>query len=121
VTLNDAAAASERSAEAWTKVREAWRGISGLREHGPPDVIRAEATDLTIRIGRLAHSDPAWLPKAGASNQLRSASELCPSPAASARLIAGLQGLADGSRLVAHDHSLLIRPGSTSSGGVIRV
>lgn len=108
VELNEAAVASERSAEAWGAVRQAWQGMRGIREHGPPDVIRVEAGDLTIRIGRLAHSDPAWLPKVGASHELRPASELCPNPAKTAQLVQGLHELAVGSWLLAHDHSRLV-------------
>ena len=106
--LNEAAAASERTAEAWAAVREAWRGVRGIREHGPPDFIRTEASDLTTRIGRLAHTDPAWLPKAGASHELRPAVELCSGPRETARLLHGLQAMTEGSRLVAHDHSQLV-------------
>jgi hypothetical protein len=106
--LREAARASERSADAWASVREAWRGIRGLREHGPPDVLRAEASDLTTRVGRLAHSDPAWLPKVGASHELRPASELCPNPATTARLVQGLRELAVGSWLLAHDHGRMV-------------
>lgn len=106
--LREAAVASERSADAWVAVREAWRGIRALREHGPPDVLRTEASDLTTRVGRLAHSDPAWLPKVGATNELRPTSELCPNPATAAQLVQGLRELALGSWLLAHDHGRLV-------------
>ena len=106
--LNEAAAASARSAESWGAVREAWRGVRGIREHGPPDVIRTEASDLTTRIGRLAHSDTAWLPKAGASHRLRPVSDFCPNPEETARLLDGLQAMAAASWSVAQDHSRLI-------------
>jgi hypothetical protein len=106
--LSEAAAACERTAQSWAAVRVAWKGVRAVREDGPPDVIRTEASDLVTRIGRLAHGDPAWLPKAGASHQLRPAKELCADPMEAAGLLNGLQALTDGSRLVAHDHSQLV-------------
>ena len=109
VQLTDSSLAAEQAGDAWADVRTRWRGLRAASEHGPADVIRREATDLTTRVGRLVHSDPRWLPSLHADKRLRPGDELAAHPDALWDLLSGLRELSSVTAEIASDHVGLIR------------
>jgi hypothetical protein len=106
--LGEAAAAAKTAFESWSRARERWMGVRAA--WGPQDghVLRAEATDLATRLGRLTYADPTWTPRPGASHTLRHLAHLDFDGRHSTALLDGLQRLAAISASIATEHARLI-------------
>jgi hypothetical protein len=102
--LHDAAAGADQAGDAWAEVRTRWRGLRAAREHGPADVIRREASNLTIRLGRIVHTDPGWLPRLNADTRRRTGTDIAPDLARLAALLGGLRQLSALATDIGVDH-----------------
>jgi hypothetical protein len=102
--LQDAAAVADQAGDAWADARVRWRGLRAPHERGAADVIRREATDLTIRMGRLVHTDPHWLPRLDADARLRTGIKLAPDPTTLSALLGGIRQLSALATDIGVDH-----------------
>ena len=85
--LHAAAAALAASQASWHQVTAAWGLITTeTRFLATPAV--TEASDLIVRLGRLACDDPAWTPAAAHHAPLRDPAVLAPDAAAAAAIVA---------------------------------
>ncbi len=50
---------------AWLRLRHTWAQTISAPDSGPRSPLTVQVTSVAIRIGRLAYSDPTWIPQAG--------------------------------------------------------
>jgi hypothetical protein len=75
--LTASAATSARASKAWLRAAHRWYHVKtdAISETSPAS---AEAADLMIWTGRLAHADPDWTPAFGPSHDARAPHDLAP-------------------------------------------
>jgi hypothetical protein len=85
---------ASRACARWRDVAAAWKRITtATRGLTAPGV--ADATDLIVRLGRLAFTDPKWTPSRARPAPLRDPAELAPDAAQAAVILGAIHHTAD--------------------------
>jgi len=92
--LNSAAEAAAHASARWREVTAGWKQMttetSGLTAPGI-----ADTSDLILRLGRLAFTDPAWTPRHARRAPLRDLADLAPDSASAAVVVGAVHHAAD--------------------------
>jgi hypothetical protein len=103
--LDAAADAMTAAQEAWQQLAAAW-GLLTTETRFLPTAAVTEASDLVIRLGRLACDNPHWTPEAAHAALPRDPVTLAPDPGTAAVIIAAVHHAACAfDRVAAADHS----------------
>lgn len=98
--LHTAAEAAARACARWREVAVSWKQMT-TETRGLSAPVIADASDLVLRLGRLASGDPKWTPSQPVSAGLQNPSELAPGPARAAMIAAAVHEAVDALACVA--------------------
>jgi hypothetical protein len=88
-------------AASFVTARDMWRHVGWMWQRSATDTISktspatGDATDLAVRLGRLAFGDPGWTPGAGHKPAVRPAGDLAPDAATLAAVVSAVHEAAD--------------------------
>ncbi|MEO6712903.1 MAG: hypothetical protein ABIM89_05680 [Mycobacteriales bacterium] len=105
--LAEARSGQQKSFDAWLRVCDSWREVTGLAETTRSQQLRVDANDLVTRLGRLVYAESDWQPSVRMTGTLRSPVDLAPDGAALAAMLNVVHELTAHSALIATEHARL--------------